>query len=110
MEKRSFVEWLNYKPTKLDTKIKAFEYFVRALVRQTNNYEEFKNNDFSQLKVQKLLFLACSANTELLGIFDNWVAMPYGPIEYDIYKYTRENKGVFSFFKMSSTKLELVCG
>jgi len=112
MEK-TFIEWLkneNHKTdsiSKLDLKIKYFEYFVSHLIKQTKDYEEFKNNDFSILKVQKLLFLSCAVNVKLLDIFDNWYAMPYGHIEKDIYDYTRKNKGKFSFFTLTTKNMKL---
>lgn len=88
----------------------AFEYFVHKL------YEWYKNavgnvndNDFSTLKVLKLLFF-CSAieaeeksDTTLLDEpFDNFYAMPYGHVESDVYNSIRKNE--LRYFSIDNTK------
>ena len=107
MEKRKFTEWLNYKPTKIDLKIKYFEHFVSRLVKQTANLDEFRKNDYSQVKVMKLLFFTCCTDTELLKVFDNWHALPYGHVEKDIHTYMKQNDGKFSFFRVTRFGIEL---
>jgi hypothetical protein len=107
MESRPFSKWLKYEPTKLDIKIKYFEYFVKQLIADTKDLEDLHSRGYSVLKVNQLLFLACSANIKLLDIFDNWYATPYGPKEEDIHKYIRLNEGRFSFFTLSSKGIKL---
>ena len=114
MEKRKFNEWLKssskkieYSKENIDEKIKAFEYFVYTLIRQTKNLEELKSSNFSILKVQLLLFFLVSKETKLLDVFDNWYALPYGNIEADIYRYIRHNKGKFSFFTLTRFGIKL---
>lgn len=72
-------------------KLKAFEYTLEQLGEW---YKEVtKTSDFpvfSKLKAFKLLFFVSSVNAEdnelgLLDIFDNHHALPYGPVESDIY-------------------------
>lgn len=57
-------------------------------------------NDLSKIKVLKLLFFvsavdADSNNDGLLDIFNNYCALPYGPVESDIYD-TLGNLGYFN--------------
>ncbi len=74
-------------------KIKAFEYVLFKLVEwykeSVNSLEE---NDISTLKALKLLFFVSSVNTVkdskdtlLDSPFNNFVAMPYGHVESEIY-------------------------
>lgn len=76
-----------------DIKIQAFEY---VLFKLDEWYKEInpsaKNNDISVLKALKLLFFVSavgtvkdSKNTLLDSPFNNFVAMPYGHVESDIY-------------------------
>ncbi|GEO05543.1 hypothetical protein AAE02nite_32070 [Adhaeribacter aerolatus] len=75
-------------------KIKAFEFFIKQLVtwyKEQNNQEGLDKNDLSRLKVLKLHFFVCASTANeredgLLGVFDNFWAMPYGHVESDIYK------------------------
>jgi uncharacterized phage-associated protein len=72
-------------------KIKAFEFITEKLLEWhglPNNNEE---NDFSKLKLFKLLFFVSAVNASktsngLLDIFTNFSAMPYGPVESDVYE------------------------
>ena len=75
-------------------------------------FRDVSGNDgyrqFSKLKVLKLLFFVSAINAKeedegLLGVFDNFVAMPFGPVESDIYnqmnigkigKYSITDKGM----------------
>lgn len=75
----------------IERKKKCFEYIVIQL-KEWN--KEVVGNDnmesFTRLKLQKLLFLISSVtaapeNKKVLTIFDNFYAMPYGPVESDIY-------------------------
>lgn len=113
MEKRKFTEWLNYQPTKVDLKVKYFEYFVKKLVQESKDLEDFKSRNYSIVKTMKLLFFTVQASIEqdkensLLNIFDNWYAAPYGHVEGDIDKYIKENDGKFSFFRITRFGIDL---
>lgn len=112
MEK-TFIEWVkteNSKSTmtsKLDFKVKCFEYFVFLLIKKSENIDELKSMNLTALKVQLLLFFTVCSSDKLLAVFDNWKAMPFGSIESDIYQYISKNKGEFSFFKLTRFGLEL---
>lgn len=78
----------------------AFEYFVSQLL---NWHQEVVGdngrNDFSTLKVLKLLFFASAIGTEkgqretlLDSPFDTFYAMPYGHVESEIYDTIRNNQ------------------
>jgi len=77
--------------TKLELKIKAFEYILYKL-KQWNN--DFKENEKTRLLTKKqhlaLLFIVCMANkdddrTIIFSIFDNFFALEEGIIEKDIW-------------------------
>ena len=95
-----------------EIKVKAFEYFVKQLIswyKEQNTAEDFENNDLSRLKVLKLHFFvsASKANEEedgLLGVFNNFWAMPYGHVESDIYKSLEH----LCCFKLSNEKLAIL--
>lgn len=61
-----------------------------------DSHEELKNKPFSKLKAMKLLFLAAApkedGGDDLLDIFDNFYAVPYGPVEIDVYNAIQEDK------------------
>lgn len=70
-----------------------FEYLVFRLnewkLKLEN--ENVKVPAFTKLRLQKILFLVCSwqvtnTNMKLLSVFDNFYALPYGPVEMDIYE------------------------
>lgn len=90
-----------------------FEYFLSKAIEHSKQYD-FENNDFSILKSQKLLFLLTVANIDNGGsqylinnVFDNFVAMPYGPVEIDLYNETKSNS--LNFFSITSSKLIMKC-
>lgn len=97
----------------LPEKGQAFEYFVYQLQKwYIGKYGSFENNDFSILKVLKLLFFCSAIEAEkdkddtLLDIaFDNFYAMPYGHVESDVYNAIRG--GELSFFKIDRDKTTL---
>lgn len=80
-------------------KVLAFEYILFKLhqwYKQENPH--CTDNDLSTLKVLKLIFFVAAAgttpnsqNTLLDDVFDNFVAMPYGPVESDIYDLIKAN-------------------
>lgn len=76
-----------------------FEYLVFRLDEWKKKIE--KRNEkvpaFTKLRLQKILFLVCAWNVEntnrkLLNIFDQFYALPYGPVEIDIYDAMKNNK------------------
>jgi len=76
----------------MDNKIDAFEYLVYQLQMWHEKESESNQNDLSVLKVLKLLFFVSavdtkqdSENTLLDKVFTNFVAMPYGHVESDVY-------------------------
>lgn len=90
----------------MNKKISMFEYFVLRLVQRYSG-SSMDNNDLSILKLMKLLFFVTSysvevaetskninqdnKNEDLLNLFNNFVAMPYGHVEIDVYNYLRNN-------------------
>ena len=76
-----------------------FEYLVFRLDEWKKKIE--KRNEkvpaFTKLRLQKILFLVCAWNVEntnrkLLNIFDQFYALPYGPVEIDIYEAMKNHK------------------
>lgn len=70
-----------------------FEYLIDSLSQRNNN----SFDGFTTLKLIKLLFLVVGVsstdqNRGLTEVFDNFVAMPYGPVESDIYNAIQKNE------------------
>ncbi len=85
----------------MNEKIKAFEYIISLLVdwlmELTDVDEETALKEFNKLKLFKLHFFVSAINTEpnhgnndLLGTFDAFYALPYGPVESYIYNHINE--------------------
>lgn len=76
-----------------------FEYLVFRLDEWKKDIEK-KNEKvppFTKLRLQKILFLVCAWNVEktnlkLLNIFNQFYALPYGPVEIEIYDAMKNNK------------------
>lgn len=75
-----------------------FEYLVFRLDQWKNDLENagVKVPAFTKLRLQKILFLVCAWNVEmkkrkLLNVFDHFCALPYGPVEVDIYEAMKSN-------------------
>lgn len=74
-------------------KVLYFEYTIYKLtewVKEHNPSLTHPEFVFSKLKALKLLFFVAAVNSSqskhaLLNVFDNFYAMPYGPVESDIY-------------------------
>ena len=77
-------------------KIEAFDYMLHLFEEWRDNHETIKGKPFPKLTAMKLLFLAAAPKEEggddLLDIFDNFYAMPYGPMESDVYNAIQEDK------------------
>lgn len=97
-------------------KILAFEYLVYRLIEWykdiTTNGEDISSH-FSRLSVLKLLFLSAAIKDEtieevnkkdLLGIFDNFCAMQYGPVEIDVYSAIVND--TLSVYRLSNKSVE----
>lgn len=99
----------------MDTKIEIFETIVHKLKNwfmeenNINSIEDFnRNNDFSILKLIKLHFFVVAINSNddntLIEKFD-FFAMPYGPVETEIYSNFKNNYK-FSNFSINNFKTE----
>lgn len=69
----------------------AFEYFVLSLYRWNQELDNFCKPVYTKLQLQKLLFFASAINAdaqhhEMLDMFNRFYALPYGPVELDIYE------------------------
>lgn len=77
-------------------KIEAFDYMLHLFEEWRDNHETIKGKPFPKLTAMKLLFLAAAPKEEggddLLDIFDNFYAVPYGPVEIDVYNAIQEDK------------------
>lgn len=105
----SFVESKNINKEKIE----AFEYSVSEFIKWKMDYNKNiyssdelfnKQNDFSKIKVMKLLFFMTAINSNqnnLLKIFNKFYAMPYGHVEHDIH----ENISELKRYKISNYKL-----
>ena len=102
---------------KNSNKILAFEYLVFRLIEWyaavTSNKEDVTSH-FSRLSVLKFLFLSAAIKDEeiedinkkdLLGIFDNFYAMQYGPVELDVYSAIVNDS--LSIYKLSNKLIEV---
>lgn len=76
---------------KIMDKRQIFEYIVYRLDEWKNEIGSDKVPVFTKLRLQKILFLICAWNAskdnlKLLKIFNRFYALPYGPVELDIYE------------------------
>lgn len=72
-------------------KNKAFSYLISKFIqwhKELRPQDDF-NKKFTKLFLLKMLFLVAAEKdeneTDLLDVFDNFYALPYGPVESDIY-------------------------
>lgn len=82
-----------------------FEYLVYLLEQWRQEEHCDFTEKFTKLKLQKILFLVASYNADkdnhpLLDVFNNFYALPYGPVEIDIYE--SMNSSEFRFIKFIS--------
>lgn len=88
----------------------VFQYVVEELLLWYNLEKDKNNNDFSVLKVLKLLFFVTAASTELgedsliKGVFDNFYALPYGHVESDIYNSIKNNHFIECRYNITKSK------
>ena len=74
----------------MNNKKLLFEYVVYRLDGWKREIGSTKVPPFTKLRLQKILFLICAWNVskdnpKLLNIFNRFYALPYGPVEMDIY-------------------------
>ena len=96
----------------MTTKELAFEYLMDCFI---DWYKSIKNDNsfhysFTKLKVIKLLFFASAVNANnedhnLLGTFNKFVAMPFGPVESDIYN--KMNQSAIGKYCISDKELKI---
>lgn len=99
---------------KIKQKIQAFEYIIIQLLKWYNEGKALDEldkipDDFDKLKVFMLLFYVVQSKVSpddegLLSIFDNFVAMPYGSIEMDVYN-NLDLMEIFEFVKVDNKHL-----
>lgn len=91
-------------------KLIAFEYILNQLIEKgTIGNSKFFQSSFTRLKALKLLFLVAAIKNQygndLLDIFDNFYALPNGPVESDIYNsITADTLKYYSFKNFSATE------
>lgn len=73
-----------------------FEYIVYRLDEWKKEIGSSKVSTFTKLRLQKILFLICAWNVsknepKLLSVFDRFYALPYGPVEMDVYEAMKDN-------------------
>lgn len=91
----------------MNDKILAFEYLVTQMMKWNGS----ETSSFTRLKALKLLFFVATVKDEfghdLLDVFDNFYALPNGPVESDVYNcITADRLSYYSFmsFSVSSKK------
>lgn len=98
---------------KMEDKEQVTQYILQKF---SEWYEEMKpnasSNDLSILKTLKLLFLASTINSHDAGqnlldlYYDNYVAMPFGPVELDVYNYFLRSSEIID---KKSLKVNALC-
>ncbi len=97
-----------------ENKIFHFEFVLKKLLEwyEVSNAGK-KENDLSVLKALKLLFFVAASNSEkdsselLENVFDNFVAMPYGHVESDVYTKIRNTQGSLNFYVINNVKTNI---
>lgn len=87
-----------------------FEYLVFRLDEWKKNIESTGKSvpAFTKLRLQKILFLVCAWNVtkterKLLNVFNSFCALPYGPVEMDIYEAMKSNRA-FQYISFNGNK------
>ncbi len=65
-------------------KYQIYKFIISEIAKQTDQNE----SEFDRLKKMKLLYFFCALSSqrpEFYGIFDNFYALPLGPVESDVY-------------------------
>jgi uncharacterized phage-associated protein len=101
----------------LERKREQYEYMLKGFVdwfceRKGIRIEEFKTNDLSKLKIVKLTFFTSAIKfgsneeSDLLDVFNNFHAMPLGPIESDLLN--AHNRGELKRFEVDTKGLSII--
>ena len=82
---------------RITAKQQLFEYIVYKLNLWNRETSNGHNLQITKLRLQKILFLLCAVNATrqqkgLLAIFNNFAALPLGPVEIDIYDAMNQNQ------------------
>lgn len=88
----------------ISVKIKAFEYWLNQMLKWGNELTpQVPIYTFTRLKALKLLFFTSAIKdgegNDLLDIFDNFYALPNGPVESDIYNRITADQLTYYTFK-----------
>lgn len=94
---------MNSRLQKINKKKEYFEYFLSLLFNW--NSKIGSKESLTKLRLQKMLFLASTVNATkehhpLLDLFDRFYALPYGPVEMDIYESMQLNN--FRYYKFEN--------
>ena len=78
------------------TKRVLFEYLVFLLIKWAKELQPGREIYLSKLRLQKILFFVSTINSTrdqhpLLDIYNKFYALPYGPVEIDIYDAMNDN-------------------
>jgi hypothetical protein len=105
------------KLAKNSDKVYAFEFLVRELLKWYNSNSTLGYNDFSTLKILKLLFFVSAANANqnfhsilLEDLFNRFHAMPYGHVESDIYDTLKSELGKLNYFEVGPKSTVVIPG
>lgn len=87
-----------------------FEYLVFLLEQWKQEIHLSYVPPFTKLKLQKILFLVAAVNSTndkhpLLEVFNRFYALPYGPVELDIYEAMNSNQ----FDKIQFERNQCIC-
>lgn len=96
---------------RLQQKKLLFEYFVYLLEQWKADINGHSIPSFTKLRLQKLLFLACTINAtveenRLMCVFNRFNALPYGPVELDIYEAMNSDSFTFLTFDGNDCKFK----
>ena len=94
-----------------EQKILYFQYTIKRLLAWYKNmHGTDSENDISTIKALKLLFFVTAVkasknddNTLVDNVFSNYVAMPYGHVEYDIYSELKATNGTLEFYRIDNS-------
>lgn len=96
-----------------EEKLSYFEYTLSKLLAWYTDITGSSNNDLSTLKALKLLFFVSAAKATMRDshslvddVFDKFVAMPYGPVESDIYSRINLQNGNLTFFSINNSSVQ----
>ena len=99
----------------INTKKQAFEYWLTQMLKWGNEMTpKVSFYSFTRLKALKLLFFTAAVknndDSDLLDIFDNFYALPNGPVESDIYNYiTADQLTYYTFNNFSFAEKRQFC-